>query len=252
MDAVEETSAIFTASRDLLPAGSAFEPHAHQEDQIAWLAAGAVELEVLGERWHVRGDRIVWIPAGAMHAMRFSEAADLVSLYIDPLLRPEGDWSTPRALRADPLAQALLHHLTDGAPDHRRRARCRGLLADLLAEMPVVRDVIALPRDERARTVAAALLQDPGDARDLDAWARELGVSTKTLARAFVHGTGVTFRRWRVDARMHAGARMLADGVPVQDAARAVGYISVSSFIVAFRQRFQTTPARYAAALRAA
>jgi AraC-like DNA-binding protein/quercetin dioxygenase-like cupin family protein len=249
VDAAEETSAMFTVSRDVLRAGSQFERHSHQEDQVAWLVSGSVELEVVGERWHLRRDHLMWIPAGTMHEMVFPEGAEIISLYVDPLLRPEGDWATPRTLESDPLVGALMLHLTEGVPTPRRRALCRRLLAEVLGDLAVVRDVVALPRDPRARAVAARLLEDPADGRELEAWAAELGVSTKTLARAFVHGTGSTFRDWRVHARLHAATRHLAEGAAVQEAAHQVGYTSVSSFIAAFRRRFGVTPARYAADL---
>lgn len=241
---------MFTVSRDMLRAGSTFERHAHQEDQVAWLVAGSVELEVQGERWHLRPDHLMWIPAGTLHEMVFPERAEIVSLYADPVLRPAGDWGAPRTLAADPLVGALLLHLTEGVPTPRRRARCRRLLTDVLADLAVVHDVVALPRDPRARAVAAHLLEDPADGRELDTWAAELGVSGKTLARAFVQGTGSTFRDWRIHTRLHAATRHLAEGAAVQDAANRVGYTSVSSFIAAFRRRFGVTPARYAADLR--
>lgn len=249
IDTAEETSAMFTVSRDVLRAGSQFDRHSHQEDQVAWLVTGSVELEVLGERWHLRRDHLMWIPAGTMHEMVFPEGAEIISLYVDPLLRPEGDWATPRTLESDPLVGALMLHLTEGVPTPRRRALCRRLLAEVVGDLAVVRDVVALPRDPRARAVAARLLEDPADSRELEAWAAELGVSSKTLARAFVHGTGSTFRDWRVHARLHAATRHLADGAAVQEAAHQVGYTSVSSFIAAFRRRFGVTPARYAADL---
>lgn len=250
VDDPEATSAHFTISRDLLSVGALFETHSHQEDQIAWAASGSVEIDVFGERWHVRRDHLIWIPAGIMHRMVFPEPTELISLYVDPRLRPDGDWSAPKALRADPLAGALLVHLSDATPSPYRRARCRSLLTELLTEMPAVKDVVALPRDPRARTVAAQLLEDPTDPRELEAWASGLGISAKTLARAFVNETGSTFRRWRTDARLHVSARLLSEGMSVQDAATAVGYTSVSSFIVSFRRRFEMTPARYAASLR--
>lgn len=212
------------------------------------MASGSVDLEVLGERWHLRPEHLMWIPAGTMHEMLFPEASEIVSLYVDPLLRPRGDWSEPRTLQSDPLAGALLLHLTEGVPTPVRRARCRRLLTDLLPELPVVRDVVALPRDPRARVVASRLLEDPADDRDLDTWATELGVSTKTLARAFLRGTGTTFRAWRVNARLHAATRLLADGASVGDAGLAVGYVSTSSFIASFKRRFGVTPARYGSA----
>ena len=175
VDADEETSAMFTVSRDRLRAGSRFEMHSHQEDQLAWMASGSVELEVHGERWHLRRDHLMWIPAATMHEMVFPEPAEIVSLYADPRLRPTGDWATPRTLAADPLVGALMLHLTEGVPTPRRRAQCRRLIAEIVGDLAVVRDVVALPRDPRARLVAARLLDDPADDRELDAWAAELG-----------------------------------------------------------------------------
>ena len=93
---------------------------------------------------------------------------------------------------------------------------------------------------------APAADEHPADPRELEAWAAELGVSGKTLARAFVSGTGGTLREWRLRARLHAATRHLALGASVQEAASLVGYASTSSFIAAFSQRFGTTPARYA------
>ncbi|NQX28843.1 helix-turn-helix transcriptional regulator [Microbacteriaceae bacterium VKM Ac-2854] len=105
-------------------------------------------------------------------------------------------------------------------------------------------DVVALPQDPRAREVAATLLQNPADPRELSDWAAELGVSGKTIARAFA---APGFREWRIQARLHAAAGMLAQGEDVQHVATAVGYLTPSSFIAAFKARFGTTPARYAA-----
>ncbi|ANJ27123.1 helix-turn-helix domain-containing protein [Agromyces aureus] len=72
-------------------------------------------------------------------------------------------------------------------------------------------------------------------------------MNEKTIARAFIAGTGIPFRQWRVQARMHAAAGLLAAGDSVQEVAAQVGYRSVSSFIAAFKERYDVTPARYAA-----
>ncbi|QHC66387.1 helix-turn-helix domain-containing protein [Rathayibacter sp. VKM Ac-2759] len=223
----------------------------HQEDQLAWMATGSMELGVLGDQWHLRREHLAWIPAGVPHEMTFVEQGDLISVYADPTLRPPGDrWGSARTLRLEDLAGSLLLHLADAHPSAVRRRQCWLLLAELLAEAPDHDAAVALPRDPRARTVAAALLDDPADPRELADWAAEIGVSSKTIARAFSAETGSTFREWRVRARVHTAVGMLVRGDAVQAVAPAVGYDSVSSFIAAFRARLGTTPAVYAAQAR--
>jgi AraC-like DNA-binding protein len=60
-----------------------------------------------------------------------------------------------------------------------------------------------------------------------------------------VTGTGVSFDRWRTDARLHAALLLLADRTPVAVAARRVGYSTPSAFIAAFRQALGVPPGAY-------
>ena len=236
----------FTASRSKVGRATNFDAHLHQEDQLAWMSSGSMGLTVHGEHWRVRQDHLVWIPAGMLHEMSFDGPGELVSVYSDPAVRPAGDhWHWPRAVQADELSRALISHVTD-AVHPARRSKCHALLVDLLEHAPVQHDVVALPQDPRARLIASTLLDNPADARELSQWADGLGVSAKTIARAFVADTGSSFRAWRIQARLHSAAGMLTRGQPVQSVAGEVGYESASSFIVAFKQRFGMTPARYA------
>lgn len=247
-DAAGRTPQNFDASRSFVDAATRFEAHRHDGDQLAWMRAGSMELVAGGERRRVRGEHFVWIPAGMVHEMSFRERGELISLYTDPLLRPPGPhWQRQRMLGADDLACALLLHLTDAAPDGDRRRRCLGLLTDILADGGAHRGVIVMPSDRRARAVAARLVEEPADGRELGEWAAELGVSAKTIARAFVAETGQTFREWRIQTRLHAAAGLLEAGASVQSAAAEVGYETASSFIAAFKSRFGVTPARYGA-----
>lgn len=251
MDAAERTFVEFVAAANPVRAGGFFDLHRHEEDQLAWMGSGSLELAVGSDRWHLRRDHAAWIPSGVLHEMRFAEPGELVSVYVDPSHRPDGgDWDRARVIRFDALGGALLRHLAaDGVPTARRQA-CFGVLRDLVRTAPVSHEVVALPHDGRARAIAAALLADPADDRDLVAWAAGSGVSAKTIARAFIADTGRTFREWRVRARLHAAVGLLLRGDPVNEVAPAVGYDSVSSFISAFRTRFGVTPAAYAARSR--
>ncbi|MCI2958486.1 AraC family transcriptional regulator [Agromyces atrinae] len=238
----------FSGSRWRMEAGFHFEPHSHEQDQLAWMSRGSVGLVVAGERWQLHRESFAWLPAGAVHAMDFDEPGELVSVYADPALRPHADrWSRPHVVQADALASALMLQLSDDTRRRERRLRCHALLTDILDDAPEQEAVIALPRDERARLVALALLADPADHRDLDQWGRAVGVSAKTIARAFAAETGHSFRAWRTLVRVSAAAGMLRDGQSVRSAADDVGYDSTSSFITTFKLQFGMTPARYAA-----
>lgn len=250
-DAGEQTSSPFFVSRTFVGPETRFDTHAHQEDQLAWMASGSMELALLGARWQLRREHVAWIPSGTLHEMSFGEPGEMICVYADPALRPSGGWwNGARTVRVDDLAGALLRHLVDAEPGPQRRRRCWGLLTYLLTGAPRHDEALALPRDPRARAVASALMANPADDRGLDAWGAQVGVSAKTIARAFAGDTGYAFREWRVRVRLHAAAGMLMRGDPVQDVAPAVGYDSVSSFIAAFRARFSVTPGVYAAQAR--
>jgi AraC-like DNA-binding protein len=119
------------------------------------------------------------------------------------------------------------------------------VLTDLLEPVARATIEVRMPADERAREVAQALAGDPADKRTLGQWGRQAGASERTLARAFLAGTGVPFGRWRTLLRLQAALPALAEGQPVGNVARQVGYDSASAFVAAFRHETGLTPAAY-------
>lgn len=60
----------------------------------------------------------------------------------------------------------------------------------------------------------------------------------------------MSFVEWRTMARMKCALEKIAQGSSVTDTSIAIGYDSVSSFIVQFRRIFGTTPANYRRGVR--
>ncbi|WP_424806264.1 helix-turn-helix domain-containing protein [Rhodococcus sp. 27YEA15] len=221
--------------------------HRHPEHQIAWMSEGVMEIAAGGNIWRLHREHVVWLPGGVLHEMTLLTGGCMISAYANPDLRPSGTrWSRPMVLEMDDLTAQLLRHLCNRTIDDRRRAKGQDLLYDLLSSAPERHDVLAVPRLQQANVVATAILEDPADVRTLEEWARQLGVSSKTLMRAFDADTGLSFRQWRTRARLYASLDMLARGDTVNDVAARVGYETSSGFIAAFRAGFGTTPARYA------
>ncbi|WP_223625280.1 AraC family transcriptional regulator [Microbacterium sp. EST19A] len=248
----EATSENLEAHRESVTPEQFFEPHVHDADQLAWIPGGA-RVGVGDARWHLHADHLVWIPAHTEHEMRMIGAGAMFSLYLSPEIRlPQDRWARPLVLPVDAVAAAIMEDLCAGRGAGRRLNASLDLLLEILAATEESYDALTVPSDPRARLVATAIIADPHEDRALEAWAHELGVSTKTLHRAFLADTGLSFRQWRTRARVYAAERLLVEGLSVAEASEIVGYATSTGFIKAFRQVFGSSPATYIRAKRRA
>jgi AraC-like DNA-binding protein len=126
-----------------------------------------------------------------------------------------------------------------------RDERIMLLMLDEIRELPTAPLHLPEPSDPRLQPITAALKSDPADNRTLATWARQVGASSRTLARLFRSDTGLTFQQWQRQARLLAGLMRLAAGQPVTSVAMDVGYDSPSAFIAMFKDALGTTPGRY-------
>lgn len=67
-------------------------------------------------------------------------------------------------------------------------------------------------------------------------------VGVKTIQRLFTAQPGMTFGRWRQQARLLRALERLATGEKVIDVAVELGYESPSAFASMFRKQFRETP----------
>lgn len=227
-----------------LASGEWIAAHSHPQHQVAWTRSGVLSVAVNDTYWVLPPTRALWLPAGVVHRTGATRDAVLCSLYLEPD-RCDLDWPTPTAVAVDGLLAQLIGYLnrTDLADDARLRAEA--VVLDLLRPLPVTPIDVPPATDARVRAVTDALLADPADPRGLEAHARTIGVSRRTLTRLFVQDTGMSFDRWRGHMRLRAALPLLAEGQPVSRVAHTVGYATPSAFLVAFRRTVGTTPARY-------
>lgn len=227
-----------------LTSGQWISPHSHTHHQLAWTRSGVLGVAVADSYWVLPPTRALWLPAGVVHRTGATRDAVLCSLYFAPQ-RCALDWAVPTAVGVDGLLAHLIGYIArqDLADDARLRAEA--VVLDMLHPLPALPIDVPTPVDERVRVVADALLADPSDSRSLDAHARSIGVSRRTLTRLFVQDTGLSFDRWRTHMRLRAALPLLAEGRPVSHAARTVGYATPSAFLAAFRRTVGTSPGRY-------
>jgi AraC-like DNA-binding protein/quercetin dioxygenase-like cupin family protein len=226
-----------------LAAGEGFDWHSHPNHQLALAATGTLVMAVDDTAWVLPPSRALWIPAGITHSVSTDGATRMLSVYFAPDQCPL-DWERPTVVDASGLFGELAGRLVRTEIGEGERRRAEAVLWDLMRPAPAAALTLPLPRDERARLVAEGILADVTDERPLAAWGREVGASARTLARLFVAETGLTFARWRTNARLAAALRLLAAGEAVGTVAHRVGYGSPSAFVAAFRRGLGTTPAK--------
>lgn len=236
------------------PSGAVLERHSHDWAQLVYASDGVMSVATAEGTWVVPPQRAVWIPAGVRHSVAMSGLVSMRTLYLAPrLLR-----SLPRrccvVAVAPLLRELILHTMREGMlrRDDAAHRHLVDVLLDQLRALPAAPLELPLPRDGRALRVARLLQDHPAESATLGELARRAGASRRTLERLFHLETGMSFGRWRQQARLLHAMRLLAAGETVTTTALEVGYDSTSAFIAAFSQVLGTTPGRYYRARRAA
>lgn len=226
-----------------------FEAHAHEWHQFTYSAKGALTV-MTEEGWFVAPPAMaVWIPSGIRHSIRTFGPAQFRSVYVgaDAISNMPAHCTV---LDVDPLLRYLILEAAGYPRDWDERGsdgRLMAVLLDRIAAASAAPLALPLPRDKRLQVIVTALMDDPGDGRGLKDFAKLSGASERTLARLFKSETGLTFGRWRQQARLMAAVERLSQGQSVTSTALDLGYESPSAFIAMFRQQLGTTPSNYAA-----
>ncbi|WP_316043254.1 AraC family transcriptional regulator [Actinomadura sp. CNU-125] len=145
-----------------------------------------------------------------------------------------------------PLLRLLLERLAVPDLPAGSRAVTEAMVLDVLAPSPHEL-LLKMPTSDLLRPIADAVRDDPGDRRTLAHWASRLGVSARTITRAFNAETGTSFARWVAAVRAQHAVTLLTRGGDIDAVAEEVGYRSVSAFGAAFRRTTGLTPGAFRA-----
>lgn len=227
------------------------------EHELLWCERGTVTVDVGARSWLLPVGTGLWIPAGVERELRASEGAFLWRTFVDPERAgraapgalPGAAPSRPALLEANPAFRALLAHLRRTPMDARTRIEAQRVCLELVTRLDWDFLAIPRPRDPRLEPMVRWILEHPEDDRAVEAWARCLGMSARTLGRLFLEDVGIGCGRWRQLVRIRAAADLIARGSGVAEAGRALGYAGVSAFVAAFRRVTGRTPGALAGAL---
>jgi AraC-like DNA-binding protein len=225
------------------------EPHRHAKSQILLVQRGALSCEVEGGLWIVPPRSAVWIPGGALHAIKVTGALEGYGAFV----APNGDASLPAACCAVSVTPLLRELLIRSAnlpllyEEGGVNSRLMTVLLDELAAAKVEDLHLPMPTDRRLRKIFDVMIASPADRGTLDSWAEKAGLSARTLGRLISRETGMSFGRWRQQLGVMLAVKWLAGGASIQQVAADLGYESVPSFVTMFRKALGTSPGRYMA-----
>ena len=237
--------------------GERIDWHRHGLNQLCYPLRGALQISTPTGMWLVPPHRAVWVPAGVPHAHRANGPTEMRSLVFAEPVNPLR-LDRPTVLSVDPLLREVIAALSEGrdgdglpttgvapALDRRRRRNLERVALDRLRQAEELPLDLPQPVDDRLRTVAGILLDNPADPRTAAELGACAGASERTLSRLFRAETGLTFPQWRSRLRLQHALALLAAGEPVTAVAMSCGFSSPSAFIEAFRTTVGITPGRY-------
>lgn len=221
--------------------------HAHDRAQLVYGAQGVLTVHTPHGRWISPPHRAIWIPGGTPHRVSALRSFQLATLYVCAQRAPLG--AMPQVVHVDRLMSALLDSAASFGPDYPVRGPQARLVQVILDQIRRCRVVAALqlpePQSAALRKLTGTILGALNDARTLPQLCAGSGMSARTAARRFQQETGMTFGRWRQQARLQRALELLAGKMSVSDCAYSVGYEDVSAFITMFRDALGVTPSRY-------
>lgn len=234
---------VFLRSEDLV-ARQGFVRHTHPWNQLVYATAGTLLVTVENIWYVITPEQAIWIPTGVPHTTGTLNGATFRSLYIEnvPNLSMP-DVCTVYAV--NDLLKGLIVGLED-AEQNKEPVSYLELLHALILEqikrLKVQDFHLPWPQNSRLQKLCEHLYAHPADFRSLDEWGKELGFSSKTLARKFEKEVGITLREWRQRLRLFLALELLCTDRSITDISLDLGYATVSAFTYMFRIEMGCTP----------
>lgn len=235
-------AAIVTGGEENPP--TTWDSHSHPAPELVWVRRGAMTTFAEGRIFTVPEGRGIWIPANTEHSGTVTTGVTLYGTLFAPAAVSAGGFTPPghtTVVTMDSVLESLLTYLGRDNLTPDARARAEAVVFDVLE--PVSHELdLPIPEDSRIAPIVSTLLENPGHQHGLDRWARELGLSERTITRTFRANTGMSFGSWRQTLRIQRSRALLSEGLSVADVAQRCGYAQTSTFIDAFRRQTGMTP----------
>jgi AraC-like DNA-binding protein len=244
--AAESVPRPIAALPDSLPRGALIPPHRHRRAQLVYAVSGTMTVQAAGNVWTLPPSHALWIPAGVVHQIRMNGSVEMRTLYIRPRQARHIDRRC-RVLFVSPLLRELILRAMQLPALYDERGmpgRVMRLIVDEIARLPAQPLALPMPRDPRLVKLCGLLLREVSTSASIAQLGACVGLSERSVMRLFVAQTGLSFRRWRNQARLLKAFELFDEGRSVTRVALDVGYASPSAFARMFRRAFGRSPTK--------
>lgn len=227
--------------------GGGLPPHHHERAQLLTIVAGSIAVTTQEGTFVVPAERALWIPARTIHETRHLSSTRVHTLYIAPDAAPALPERTT-VLQVNPLLRAIVDSLMSKPRDSQGEestSRLVGVLLDQITSSRILPLHLPMPRDNALRRIAECIVEQPTDARTIEAWSALVNISVRTLERRFKSETGLSLRSYRRQAKLFKALELLSTGISVSEISDQLGFEEPSPFIAMFKAAFGVSPARY-------
>jgi len=227
--------------------GHAVNAHSHKRGQLMFVISGSMRIDTEEGSWVTPPGRAFWVPSNVPHSVTYTQAAQLRTAYV----RADLLASLPVrccVLKLSTLLRELVISAVDIGWDYEDQSREYRLMEVLVDQIAIENEApLFLPegRDPRLKKITAALHENPGDNRPIEAWSNYAGASPRTLSRLFLKETTLTFSAWRQQLCLIRAVEMLVEGQSVTKIAFSLGYSSTGSFTTMFTRVMGEPPTVY-------
>ena len=240
------------ARRMLYASGSHIAPHWHERAQFLFAVKGTMAVRTSRCAWIVPTSRALWIPSHAVHEIEMQGEVEMRTVYLHARIAT-GLWRECAVLEVTPLLRELIVRASDetAAPSSDGDALMRLLVAEI-RRLDVCAFDLPLPASADLIGLCERTMADLAVRRSDGADARHVAQSARTVYRRFLKETGISFSRWKQQARLLEAIRRLSGGAPVTAVAFDLGYESPGAFSTMFRRALDIAPRDFVREMRAA
>ena len=221
--------------------------HSHKRAQLVFASSGVMVVKTHEGTWVIPPQRAVWVPGGMDHETSTIGAVEMRTVYVSP--RVAQTFSKHCCVvNVSELLRALILRASALPLAYKRQGRDARVMQMILDEIQGSKTLplhLPAPRNRRLARLCSAIVATQDTAPTLSKLTKQVGMSKRTAERLFVRETGMTFSRWRQQARLLTALTQLASGHSVKQVAFKSGYTSQSAFSSMFKATFGTTPRRY-------
>ncbi len=239
-----DNSRAIVTRRSSYASGHHVQPHWHARAQFIFAVAGTMRVRTPRRAWIVPPSRALWVPPHTVHEIQMYGVVQMRSLYVNAAAGA-GMPSSCVVLSVTPLLRELVVRAVALPAAYDEEGDDGLLMRLLMAEIrrlsPCALD-LPLPESPDLTQLCERILADLSTRRPCGIDANDMNTSTRTLYRRFLRETGITFARWKQQARLLESIRRLAEGLPVTTVAVDLGYESPSAFSAMFRRSLGIAP----------